>query len=165
MSTRSLPLLLGCFACIVLAFAVGLTAAAPVVQEPQTEKTTTSESDQPIVVENATRSLTIPEGTRLPAASVAAIMSQDFEGAWPATGWQLIDSSTNDGGDYRWGKRNCHPRTGTYAGWSVGGGTQGSALGCGANYPNYVYTSASTAPLRSATQPAPASPFICGGSA
>jgi hypothetical protein len=70
--------------------------------------------------------------------SVAATMSEDFEGTWPAAGWEVVDTSSSDGGEYLWGKRDCHPHTGTYGGWSVGGGAQGSALGCSDDYPNYA---------------------------
>ncbi len=70
----------------------------------------------------------------------ATIMSQNFEGTWPAASWQLLDSSSSDGGEFLWGRRNCQPRAGSYAGWSVGGGAQGSALSCSANYPNNAYT-------------------------
>lgn len=78
-------------------------------------------------------------------------MTQNFEGTWPATGWQLLDSSSNDGGEYLWGKRTCHPRGGSYAGWSVGGGAQGSALSCSANYPNNAYTWAIYGPFNLST--------------
>lgn len=68
--------------------------------------------------------------------SVAATMSENFESAWPAAGWQLTDMSDADGGEYLWGKRDCHPRAGSYAGWSVGGGAKGSTLSCSGTYPN-----------------------------
>ena len=74
-----------------------------------------------------------------PGAEVQTVpnnMTQSFEGAWPAPGWTLSDQSTSDGGEYKWGKRNCHPHTGSYAGWCIGGGAQGSTLACSANYPN-----------------------------
>lgn len=70
----------------------------------------------------------------------AVIMTEDFEGAWPKAGWYLSDQSSTDGGQYLMGKRNCHPRTGGYAGWTVGGGAQGSALSCSAYYPNNLDT-------------------------
>jgi hypothetical protein len=69
-------------------------------------------------------------------APAAAIMSETFEGAWPAPGWEVSDLSSVDGGEYLWDKRNCHPHTGSSGGWSVGGGAQGSALPCSGNYPN-----------------------------
>lgn len=87
------------------------------------------------------------------AEPAAAIMTQNFEGAWPAAGWTLVDQSTNDGGEFLVGKRNCHPHTGSYAGWTVGGGAQGSALSCSGTYPNNADTWAEYGPfdLRQAT--------------
>ncbi len=73
-------------------------------------------------------------------APASVLMSQNFEGAWPAAGWQLSDQSGNDGGEYLWGKRTCWPHTGSYGGWSVGGGAQGSALTCAGQYPLYANT-------------------------
>lgn len=81
------------------------------------------------------------------AAPAAAIMTQDFEGSWPASGWQLLDESSLDGGEYLFGKRNCRPHTGSYAGWSVGGGAQGGALGCSASFPDNVDSSAIYGPF------------------
>jgi hypothetical protein len=75
------------------------------------------------------------------------IMQQDFEGSWPPPGWQVVDNSNSDGGEYFWGKRNCHPHTGGFGGWSVGGGAQGSALPCDAYYPNHVFSWATYGPF------------------
>jgi len=74
------------------------------------------------------------------ATPASAEMQETFEGSWPTPGWQLTDQGHGDNGEYLWGKRNCHPRNGTYAGWSVGGGAQGSALDCAATYPNNART-------------------------
>lgn len=84
--------------------------------------------------------LTFPVARDRALEPAAVIMSQDFEGAWPASGWTLEDNSSQDGGEYLWGKRTCWKRSGSYGGWSVGGGAQGSALSCGSYYPNYTYT-------------------------
>lgn len=66
---------------------------------------------------------------------------ETFEGEWPALGWQLADQGAHDGGEYLWGKRDCHPYNDSgYAGWSVGGGAQGAALDCDAYYPNNART-------------------------
>ena len=64
------------------------------------------------------------------------ILSEDFEGGFPSA-WEL-DDFTSSG--YVWGKRNCRPFAGSYSGWGVGGGSSGSSLGCGSNYPNNVDT-------------------------
>ncbi len=69
-----------------------------------------------------------------------APMSEGFEGAWPGPGWTLSDTSDLDGGEYLWGKRDCHPHSGDYAIWAVGGGAQGSSFSCSDSYPNNVET-------------------------
>ncbi len=61
------------------------------------------------------------------------IMQENFEGSFPGS-WQLSDVGTN-AGEYYWGKRTCKPYAGSYSGWGVGGGANGSGLGCGATYP------------------------------
>lgn len=71
---------------------------------------------------------------------VAMVMSENFEGGWPAVGWDLDDYSDSDGGEFLWGKRSCHPHTGSFAGWAVGGGAQGGTLLCSGTYPNNTYT-------------------------
>jgi len=71
---------------------------------------------------------------------VPATMSEDFEGTWPSDGWELSDRSEMDGGEYLWGKRDCHPHSGSYAGLCVGGGAQGNALACEADYPSNAET-------------------------
>ena len=63
------------------------------------------------------------------------IVSTDFEGTWPGP-WQLAGGNDPTAGQHFWGKRNCVAFAGSYSGWGVGGGAQGSALGCGANYPD-----------------------------
>ncbi|HEY4691378.1 MAG TPA: hypothetical protein VIK33_18870, partial [Anaerolineae bacterium] len=73
-------------------------------------------------------------------AITAAVMHENFESTWPAPGWMLIDDSSSDGGEYKWGKRSCHPRAGNFGGWSVGGGAQGSSRLCSATYPNNIRT-------------------------
>lgn len=62
------------------------------------------------------------------------IVSEDFEGAFPGP-WTLADDNLGDG-QHLWGKRNCRVYAGSYSGWGVGGGTAGSALPCGSNYPD-----------------------------
>lgn len=97
----------------------------------------------PIRVDGAT--LKLPP--RPVAQTGAALpMHEGFEGAWPAPGWQL--EQTSPGGDaYLWGKRDCHPRTGTYGGWCIGAGTLGHSLPCSAHYPGNLTTSATYGPF------------------
>jgi len=63
------------------------------------------------------------------------IASQNFEGAFPGN-WQVWDGNRSNYGEYYWGKRTCRPYAGSYSGWGVGGGAQGSALSCGSIYPH-----------------------------
>src|SRR5512146_492941 len=70
--------------------------------------------------------------------SFATLMTEGFEGVWPAAGWFITDTSSLDDGEYLFGKRDCHPHAGSYGGWSIGEGAQGSLLSCTANYPDYA---------------------------
>ncbi len=76
------------------------------------------------------------------------LMSEGFEGAWlhllparvwntstTAATWQVYDMNGPTGGLYMPASRNCNPHSGSYSLWMVGGGFDGSGLGCGANYP------------------------------
>jgi hypothetical protein len=94
-----------------------------------------------VVEEGFVTTLKHPDlGTLRQSDTVPATFEEDFEGAWPSPGWVVVDWSSADGGEYLWGKRACHPRTGGFGGWSVGGGAQGSALDCSASYPNNAQT-------------------------
>ena len=64
------------------------------------------------------------------------IMTEDFEGTFPGS-WLVLDG-INGYGEYYWGKRNCRPHSGSYSGWAVGGGADGSGLSCGTYYPEYT---------------------------
>jgi hypothetical protein len=83
----------------------------------------------------------------MPLAS-STIMSETFEGTFPSAGWSMENYSF---GEYYWGKRDCHPYSGSYAGWSVGAGVDGSSLLCGSYYPNYVETWAIYGPFSLST--------------
>jgi len=61
------------------------------------------------------------------------IMTEGFEGDFPGS-WTVFDGISGYG-EYRWAKRNCRPLAGSYSGWAVGGGADGSGLSCGAVYP------------------------------
>jgi len=86
--------------------------------------------------------------TATPTATGSAhwitIAQEDFEGTFPAPGWQVLDCNAATGGEYLWAQRTCRPHTGTFGGWAIGGGADGSPLACGASYANntcsvYVY--------------------------
>jgi hypothetical protein len=70
-----------------------------------------------------------------PPSTWMTLVSTNFEGAWPSP-WVVYDNNGATGGEYYWGRRSCRAYSGTYSGWSMGAGAQGSSLGCGANYPN-----------------------------
>lgn len=70
--------------------------------------------------------------------SSSVLLTETFEGDFPSAGWSLEDYSS--GGNYYFGKRNCYPHGGTYAGWSVGGGSNGVMLDCGEDYPEDIDT-------------------------
>lgn len=93
----------------------------------------------------------IPAEARAPQAPNAAWMFENFEGTWPGeyavTKWNVQDASSDDGGDYLFGKRDCLPFRGSFAAWSVGGGANGSQLGCNGNYPNNLYSWAFYGPV------------------
>ena len=76
-------------------------------------------------------------GTR---ALFPSSLSEDFEGTWPGAGWELLDLSDFDGGEFLVGQRDCRPRSGQYAGWTVGGGEQGYVLRCSEHYPDDAET-------------------------
>ncbi|MBC8447193.1 MAG: VCBS repeat-containing protein [Chloroflexi bacterium] len=118
----------------ILAGSVYSAAATPPTPEWPGPPARTSPADL-LTAEGVTRTLSLPAAAAQ-ADLVPTNMSEDFEAAWPAAGWEVFDQSANDGGEYLWGKRDCHPHTGGYAGWSVGGGAQGSALACDAHYPH-----------------------------
>ena len=79
---------------------------------------------------SATQSATVNS-----AVGWTTIVSTDFEETWPGP-WDVFDNTGATAGEYYWGKRNCRAYAGSYSGWVVGAGAQGSTLSCGDNYPN-----------------------------
>ena len=67
------------------------------------------------------------------------VFSEDFEGAFPGT-WIVVDRDKATNGEYYWAKRNCRAFSGSYSGWAVGGGANGSSLACGSDYPNNAHS-------------------------
>lgn len=67
------------------------------------------------------------------------ILSEDFEGTFPGD-WTAFDSDGATNGEYFWGKRDCRPYAGSYSGWVIGAGADGSALPCGSAYPDNLHT-------------------------
>ena len=101
----------------------------------------------PVISDDVIETHSPQQANAAPIKSVASNMSENFESAWPASGWALFDDSSSDGGQYLWGKRNCHPHTGSSGGWSVGGGAKGATLMCAADYPNNSSTWATYGPF------------------
>lgn len=98
----------------------------------------------PVVIKDVPPPTSTPTPTRTstptPTATPAPpgwfpFFSEDFEGAWPGP-WMLTDGDGAANGEYLWDKRNCQAFSGQSSAWAVGGGADGSALGCGAYYPN-----------------------------
>lgn len=147
------PVILACLLVVLLTLSAGLAVAMPAQQNPEATKSPPTDTAPTDVIENATEVLTRSAGAQASIQPVAALMTQNFEGDWPAAGWELSDMSNSDGGEYLWGKRNCHPHNGSYAGWSVGGGARGNTLSCSGYYPNYTRSWAVYGPfdLRGAT--------------
>ena len=89
----------------------------------------------------ATNTLTptiTPTATRTPRPTPGwtVFFQETFEGDFPGP-WAVYDDEPGFG-EYSWGKRACLVDTGSYSGWAVGGGADGSALPCGSLYPNHV---------------------------
>ncbi|RME86179.1 MAG: hypothetical protein D6775_00800, partial [Caldilineae bacterium] len=65
----------------------------------------------------------------------SVILSEDFEGTWPAGSWQAFDNDAATNGEYFWANR-CAGHNSSRSAWAVGGGAQGSSLTCGGFYPD-----------------------------
>jgi bacillolysin len=63
------------------------------------------------------------------------VASMDFEGSFPGE-WVTSDDNGSLSGEYTWARRACRAHGGSYSGWAVGGGADGSGLSCGSDYPN-----------------------------
>ncbi len=63
------------------------------------------------------------------------IVSEDFEGTFPGSTWEVLDEN-GAGGLYYWGRRDCRSNDSSFSVWSVGAGD--TTLGCGSDYPNDV---------------------------
>lgn len=119
--------------------------AAPANLEINPERTGTPEPDQYKglhAMEDIDLTFTLREPVNRelhrPASPLAngwvTVMEEDFEGTFPGQ-WEVFDQGLT-GGEYYWGKRDCQSYEGSYSGWAVGGGANGSSLSCGSNFPN-----------------------------
>ena len=65
------------------------------------------------------------------------LVNTTFEGDFPGP-WDFFDNDGDTNGVYHWMARDCRAYAGTNSGWAVGGGADGTLLGCGSNYPDYA---------------------------
>jgi hypothetical protein len=80
-----------------------------------------------------------PSMAQIPAADHwALIHSQDFEGAFPSTGWSVTDLSA-DGYERFWGRHSYRPYSGSWAAWPAAGGAN-YLNPAAANYANNMDT-------------------------
>lgn len=139
-------LLITCLSCA-LSLTIYYAGIASMGQSDETISTVPQEADPPTVIENVTKVFPPSQLSAAQFAPVDAVMREDFEGKWPGPGWELINPESDNGRDYLWGKRDCHPRSGGAVGWSVGGGAQGSGLLCTDNYPDGIQSTAFYGPF------------------
>jgi len=102
-------------------------------QWPAGPRPTATPTATPTRTPTATRT---PTPTATEQSACTTILNETFEGTFPGA-WQLSDQEPGYG-EYYWGKRNCMAFEGTYSGWAVGGGANGSGLSCGSDYPDNV---------------------------
>ena len=76
-----------------------------------------------------------PTETSQPTSGWVPIFQDGFEGAFPGE-WTVFDQNGSTAGEYFWQARDCRPHAGESSAWAVGGGSNGSTLVCGSNYPN-----------------------------
>lgn len=74
------------------------------------------------------------------------LVNTDFEGEFPGP-WTAYDENRGTDGEYFWGKRNCRAAAGSFSGWGVGAGANGTGLSCGSNYPNNARSSMDYGPF------------------
>ena len=63
------------------------------------------------------------------------IKGETFEGAFPNTGWALIDANPNDGKEYLWDDDDYRRHGGYWAAWPANGGTNGYDPATNPHYP------------------------------
>jgi hypothetical protein len=52
-------------------------------------------------------------------------MAEDFEGPFPTEGWELVDDSTLDRGEFLWGRDDYMSHGGVYSAWPARAGSDG----------------------------------------
>lgn len=134
--SKTRPFVMLCLSALLL-LGVGVASAAEPGDAPREGSTIASPSHGD--------TLRLPGDLRLSRGlTYDTEISEGFEGAWPAPGWQLID---NTDGQYQWGARECTPLTGEKALWCIGGGADGATASCDSTYPASFDTVAAYGPF------------------
>ncbi len=81
-----------------------------------------------------------------PSSGWQTLVSTTFENDFPGL-WRVYDDDGSSNGEYFWAQRNCQSFEGSFSGWAVGGGGDGSALDCGADYPDSASASMEYGPF------------------
>ena len=71
----------------------------------------------------------------LSASGWQEIKHETFEGAFPNTGWILIDGNPNDGKEYLWDDATYRRQAGSWAAWPANGGANGYDPATNPHYP------------------------------
>lgn len=107
-----------------------------------TPTSTSPPTPTPTVTPTTTASpLPTPTPTQTPTLTPVGwveITHEDFEGDFPTGLWATYQSSQS--GSFTWAPRLCRPHTGSQSAWAVGGGSDGSRLFCGSDYPDETTT-------------------------
>jgi hypothetical protein len=107
--------------------------ATPTLTTTQTQTATPTVTPVP-----AATSTPSPTPTITVEPGWTTITYEGFENEFPTGLWYTSQSSTS--GSYAWAPRDCKPYAGSKSAWAVGGGSDGSQLTCGADYPNKTTT-------------------------
>ena len=74
------------------------------------------------------------------------VASEDFEGTFPQTDWQVYDEDGSSWGEYHWGRTNEKWYSGGWSGWCARGGANGQFLTPGWDYYPYYCKSVLATP-------------------
>lgn len=66
-----------------------------------------------------------PSGATNAPSGAQTLLSEGFEGAFPYSGWTLIDNSSTDGGEFLWDDDDYKPYSGGWSAWPANGGANG----------------------------------------
>jgi hypothetical protein len=128
---------------------VALIGVAQTAAQPPAAATPTGMPQQPAnggVQHGVALTVSAPSVEAAQVDPAAQVLTEGFEGSWPGP-WMLNDYSDSDNGTYLWGQRDCKVHSGSYAGWSVGGGADGENLNCSHEYPANINTWAVYGPI------------------